>query len=97
MTTLLSSLSKEITIIFILSPLFIIVLLVAYILKKSNDRVRNFPIYWLLFTMVGATAYLYGWVNDSLSKYQLATFPIVLIGAFQTYENLKVKKGEKKK
>lgn len=42
-----------------------------------------------LFFVIGGTAlYLYGFLNDSLSKYTIAIFPIILLSAFQTYRQM---------
>ncbi|PJE63085.1 hypothetical protein COU88_01440 [Candidatus Roizmanbacteria bacterium CG10_big_fil_rev_8_21_14_0_10_39_6] len=91
----LNFLPKEIAILIILSPLFIVVFLLAYILKRGSAYGQKFPLYWLLLTIIGIMIYLYGFINDSISKYHLATFPVILISAFETYQELN-KKAKKK-
>ena len=94
----LNFLPKEIAVIILLSPFLIVIFLLAYILQKGVKQGQKFPFYWLLLTIVGSIIYLYGFINDSISKYNLAVFPIILIGAFETYQELtkKTKKSKKK-
>jgi len=87
----LAEIYKVLSILVVLSPFFISVILLAYFTKKGLDKVRLYPLFWLVLTIIFSLLLVYEMVIGRPSSVIFRGVVFVLL-FYDTYLVLKEKR-----
>ncbi|MDP2874033.1 MAG: hypothetical protein Q8N84_01945 [bacterium] len=85
---------KTLSILILFSPVFISVLLLAYLLKVGWDRLEKYSLYWLATALILTVVWVYALVSNQISS-RILLWGVYASEAYSTY--LLLKEREKKK
>jgi hypothetical protein len=83
---------KNIQILFILSPFFLIVILTGITLKNLSKKMEKYSFYWLLGFIITGLALTYGLITGNISVYSIFVALPALGLYWNKFLNLKKKK-----
>lgn len=93
----ISQLPQTIQVLIILSPMFAVLALAGYLIKRGFHFLSGFSFFWLGITFLFICLYFYGMYSHTLSTWHTYRGLYVIAACFITFLTLKRTKTKKKK